>query len=391
MIRSPFFAAALAVLVALCHGCRERDESPGVDSAAVGPVELERTESERPEPSAGGATREPASKRKLLAVDRPLVADGCDGYAVYNRTSSPALYPLRDALRRRLASVVNSNPEMADGFLAAAGMKGSDVRWGVLAVGRVGEAAARKDGRDMPDWSLAIAFPHDVSAVVSALSAASGVNSVSEPEELPDYGVDVWEVELSARAVGGSMFVSSMDGELLVVASSRAIAERELSLYSARSSAATVVETGGSALFTVTVADFGRLLKSMDRYGSEIFNLANLFIPDARNALFGLGECKLSFSGDGDVAGAALSIETPRGEQLAETIAQAISDRILPALRSPQMRDALGKGDSPTFAYVVDNLRVVAKEGMEVELYLPFTKDVIDAAADILAGEADEK
>ena len=119
-----------------------------------------------------------------FAEARAMVADGAAVAIEYRRTNSPYMRPIVAAMKRWLGADENNGNSQGRRFLALSGLDEADVRWALFSMDAISLTASGELDK-MPDWALAVSFPHDLAKIACAYEEVAGDNPPLRLEEAP--------------------------------------------------------------------------------------------------------------------------------------------------------------------------------------------------------------
>ena len=326
----------------------------------------------------------------------PKVAEGSYGAVQYRKNSSKALAPLAEAARKcfnqGLEAGKKGNGEVAKfdddvvKFLNDSGLKDADLEWGLVTLGNV--SVADMTSGKAPDLAVALCFKHDIARIVDAIKANLDAEDGEKIESATVAGVAAWTASSKDFPPEVKPAFASLDGTLLIGASSVDVLARQIALYrdgkGADASFAKLSSDSG-ALFRLYVKDVGGSVAKAIKGSEDMLDAANMVLPDGKNIILGLGELDFSITGS-DTAGAAVALRlATRSADDANNLQSLIGGGLVP-LRA-QFQNAEDEQSKSAYE-LLSALKIAAKDSV-FTADLPLSDKLVkDFAAQMLQGAA---
>ena len=302
-----------------------------------------------------------------FAEARAMVADGAAVAIEYRRTNSPYMRPIVAAMKRWLGADENNGNSQGRRFLALSGLDEADVRWALFSMDAVSLTASGELDK-MPDWALAVSFPHDLAKIARVYEEVAGDNPPLRLEEAGIGGAAAFRVR-SGRD-GSALFVAaSLDGELLFITPDERVAARQIALYRDGSGEEPLFGEFASDdenAFRLYVPHTGRLLSKVIPPKGKRPKELDAILADAGAAISGIEETDLIVvAGEGEGLALKLALRAATDED---------ADRLATIVKAARLH-----AGEPAKRLQVTN------EGAAVFIVAPFTGEEVRAIADSAA------
>jgi len=234
-------------------------------------------------------------------VYEPKVMDGAAIALQYRKNTAEALKPIVDAMASCFKAGVSeglaksSDEEVAKAkkFYTDSGLEGADVKWALVTVGE-GVTIAELESDKVPEVAVAVAFDHDMDKIVAALLATLDENEKKELVETKIGGVKAWKVDNEdVKKDGAEPCFASLDGKLWLGATTPAVLERLVALYTddkGASAAFATLSSGNDAVVRFFVPALGEFVKKAAAGHESELSAVDMLIPNGSKILLGIGE-----------------------------------------------------------------------------------------------------
>lgn len=370
--------AAGAALALAMVGCG-KDAASSADGAAASSTK-----------SASAAT---SAAKAVVAkkVYEPKALAGSTIAVQYRKNTSAALKPLVDTLVTSFkTSFSESFAKTADEedaaqakkFYTDSGLESADIKWALVTVGGVSLAEIESD--KVPEVAVAVAFDHDMEKIVAALVASLDEEEKKELVETKVAGVKVWKIDdESAKADGAEPCFASLDGTLMLAATTPAVMERLVALYNGgkgESAAFASLSSGGDAVLRVFVPALGELVKKATEGSETDLSAVDMLIPNGSNILLGLGDVDLSVLANASGASLKLAVNTATDSD-AESLRTMLNAFVTSYVEG--LKESTDEEDK--FAYSALKDLKLGGEGKAFVVTMPIPDDLIKKSAEELS------
>jgi len=338
----------------------------------------------------------------------PSATDALAGYAAlspmapadssfalgYRKTPSPYLRAFIDAAKEALGATGDSDDGkrlLARRFLDESGISEADVRWAVASAGPV-EVAPDGSLARMPDVCFAMSFSHDPAAIVAAYNGLRLENSpVIEPSDEVS-GFPVWRVRRPSVADDGMLpLFTSLGGELLLAATSRAALEGLVALYAGdgRSQGAFSAALSGGDALTFFIPRFGETVAvAME----DRFPVAQIdaFVAGGSKKFLSLGEFTLTVaareSGGLNLRAALNTASDEDADELKALVMVALM-KAKADVRGAARREGISQAEAEAVSFAAESLKGTSAraDGATLVVNVPVSDAAVRSVASALA------
>ena len=292
----------------------------------------------------------------------PKIAEGTTMAIAVRSGESTSLAPLvkQYKLEDLSADKMSQLPDEAKEFLKETGLDKVDTKWLAVTVGDLSVIA--KDG--VPEIAASMLTTLNLDATI-----ATAEKKFKEKKEDVSFkkttiaGVPAYEivVKKDEKVVP---CVASLDGQLILGASSKAVLEKQIALYrdgKGESKDFGAFALGANEMFRMKAVKVGENAKKSIP-DPAMLQMLNTFIPDGDKLVLGLGDVELAIGASADGKNVTL-------DAVVNTASDADADKLVTLAKSglmagtAQMKKAAEKDDDSKFVYDVLQGVKVAGEG----------------------------
>lgn len=360
--------AAIAAIAASVAGCGKDDGAKDAKAASNA--------------SAPAAAAE-APAGKPVRVHSPKILSNAELAVQFRASDAPALKPFRELFKALVNLAVAEDKSGADelkSFLAASGLSGADVKWGLVTVGGVRLADIEKEGA-VPEIAVAVSLTHDLVRIIDAVKAD---NKEKAPQfvEFDADGVKAWKIfDKEMLTDNVTPVVASLDGTLLLAASDAAVLRRLVALYrdgrGESAAFAKMASASNDEVVRAFIPSVGKLVKDAFDGSEDALSIVDMMVPDGSKLLLGLGELNYALSASGGSVVSSTELVTASDDD-ADTIRTLLKTAIMPL--KANLKESTDKEDQLAYSAIKDIK--VGGEGKTVSVVMPIPAEVVEAVAD---------
>lgn len=225
------------------------------------------------------------NQKEFFAATHPGVVEGASLALVCRKSDSAHLRRLADATLDAIGAGPSSGNGAISRFLSESGISDAPFRWAIFSMGPI-SLDGSGNLESMPEFSLAVSFPHDIDRIAAAYARTKRADSPLSLSPSSVSGVDAYRIRTGGTS---DLFeedelacACSLCGELLLVGSTEKALARQIELYRdglGEDPYFGRVSESGDAI-RLFVPDFGSIAASIAAAGQMDLSPLDDMIPD---------------------------------------------------------------------------------------------------------------